>query len=167
MNSMIKASSFQLDYVKLYKRSIELICLKDNRSFKEKRILILDFWWVFFLNDLKNTTRSFLFQMKDKIERDLFFMNELNISWLLVSKQEIILLFVSRWKTKLLLVNELRTELLFVNELKTELLLSSEWKTRLLLASKLKTELLFSSEWETKLLFASELNAELLLVSNL
>ncbi len=154
---MIKASSSQLNYVKLYKRLIELICLKDNRSSKEKRILTLDFWWVFFLNDLKNTTKSFLFQMKDKTEWDLFLVNELNISWLFISKREIILLLVSRWKTELLLISELRTELLLVSELKTELLL----------ASKLKTELLLSSEWETKLFLASELNAELLLVSNL
>ena len=150
---MIKASSSQLNY----KRLIKLICLKDNRSSKEKRILTLDFWWVFFLNDLKNTTRSFLFQMKDKTEWDLFLVNELNISWLFISKREIILLLVSRWKTELLLMSELRTELLLVSELKTELLL----------ASKLKTELLLSSEWETKLFLASELNAELLLVSNL
>jgi len=43
MSSMIKASSFQLNYVKLYKRLIELICLKDNRSFKEEKISTLDF----------------------------------------------------------------------------------------------------------------------------
>ena len=144
---MIKVLSSQLNYVKLYKRLIELICLRNNRSFKEKRILTLDFWWVFFLNDLKNTTRSFLFQTRDKIERDLFLVNELSISWLLMSKREIILLLVSRRKTELLLTSELRTELLLVSELKTKLLLSSEWETRLLLVS--------------------ELNAELLLVSNL
>ena len=144
---MIKVLSSQLNYVKLYRRLIELICLKNNRSFKEKRILTLDFWWVFFLNDLKNTTRSFLFQTRDKIERDLFLVNELSISWLLMSKRKIILLLVSRRKTELLLTSELRTELLLVSELKTKLLLSSEWETRLLLVS--------------------ELNAELLLVSNL
>ena len=142
---MIKALSFQLDYVKLYKRSIELICLKDNRSFKEKRILTLDFWWVFFLNDLKNMTRNFLFQMRDKIEGDLFLVSELNISWLLMSKQKIILLLVSRWETELLLASELRTELLLVSELKTKLLLSSKWETKLLLASKLSVELLLVS----------------------
>ena len=167
MSSMIKASSFQLDYVKLYRRSIELICLRDNRSSREKRISTLDFWWVFFLNDLKNTIRSFLFQTRDKTERDLFLVNELSISWLLVSKQKIILLLVSRWKTELLLTSELRIELLLVSELKTELLLSSEWETKLLLASELKTELLLSSEWETRLLLANELSAELLLVSDL
>jgi len=43
MSSMIKALSFQLNYVKLYKKSIELICLKNNRSSKEERILTLDF----------------------------------------------------------------------------------------------------------------------------
>ncbi len=147
MSSMIKASSFQLNYVKLYRRLIELICLKDNRSSKEERISTLDFWWVFFLNDLKNMTKSFLFQMKDKIERDLFLVNELSINWLFVNERKVILLFVSRRKT--------------------ELLLSSEWETRLLLASELKTELLLSSEWETRLLLISKLNAELLLVSNL
>ena len=134
---MIKASSFQLNYVKLYKRLIELICLKNNKSFKEERILTLDFWWIFFLNDLKNTTRNFLFQTRDKIEWDLFLVNELSISWLFVSKREVILLLVSRWET--------------------ELLLSSKWETRLLLASELKTELLLSSEWKTRLLLASEL----------
>ncbi len=164
---MIKASSSQLDYVKLYKRSIKLICLKDNRSFKEERILTLDFWWVFFLNDLKNTIKSFLFQMKDKTEWDLFFVNELNISWLLMKERKVILLFVSKRKTELLLASELRTELLLVSELKTELLLSNEWETKLLLASELKTELLLLSEWETKLLLASELSAELLLVNDL
>ncbi len=157
MSSMIKASSFQLNYVKLYKRLIELICLKNNRSFKKKIILTFDFWWVFFLNDLKNTTRSFLFQTRDKIERNLFLVNELNISWLFMSKR----------KSELLLASELRTELLLVSELKTELLFSSEWETRLLLASELKTELLLLSEWRTKLLLTSELSAELLLVSNL
>jgi len=40
---MIKASSSQFNYVKLYKKSIKLICLKDNKSFKKKRILTLDF----------------------------------------------------------------------------------------------------------------------------
>ncbi len=164
---MIKASNFQLNYIKLYKRLIELICLKDNRSSRKKRISTLNFWWVFFLNDLKNTTKSFLFQMRDKIEQDLFLVNELSINWLFISKREVILLLVSRWKTELLLVSELRTELLLVSELKTELLLLSEWETRLLLASKLKTELLLLSEWETRLLLASELSAELLLVSNL
>ncbi len=143
MSSMIKASSFQLNYVKLYKRSIELICLKDNRSFKKERISTLDFWWVFFLNDLKNTTRSFLFQMRNKIEWSLFLVNELSISWLLVSKQRVILLLMSRWETELLLANELRTELLLVSKLKTELLLLSEWETKLFLASELSTELLF------------------------
>ncbi len=80
MSSMIKASNFQLNYVKLYKRLIELICLKNNRSSKEKKILTLDFWWIFFLNDLKNTIKSFLFQMKDKIEWNLFLVNELSIN---------------------------------------------------------------------------------------
>ncbi len=164
---MIKASNFQLNYIKLYKKLIELICLKDNRSFRKKRILTLDFWWVFFLNDLKNTTKSFLFQMRDKTERDLFLVNELSISWLFISKWRIILLLVSKWETGLLLVSELRTELLLVSELKTELLLSSEWETRLLLASELKTELLLSNEWKTRLLLASKLNAELLLMNNL
>ncbi len=164
---MIKASSFQLNYVKLYKRSIKLIYLRNNRSFKEKRISTLDFWWVFFLNDLKNTTKSFLFQIKDKTEWDLFLVNKLSISWLFMSEREVILLLVSRWETELLLASKLRTELLLVSELKTELLLSSEWETRLLLASELKTELLLSSEWKIKLLFASKLNAELLLVNDL
>jgi len=142
---MIKASSFQHNYVKLYKRSIELICLKNNRSSKEKRILTLDFWWVFFLNDLKNTTRSFLFQTRNKIEWDLFLLNELSISWLFISEREIILLLVSRWETELLLASELRTELLLVSELKTELLLLSEWETKLLLTSELSAELLLVS----------------------
>ena len=167
MSSMIKVSSFQLNYVKLYKRLIELICLKDNRSFKEEKISTLDFWWVFFLNDLKNTIKSFLFQMRDKTERDLFLVNELSISWLLMSERRVILLLVSRLKTELLLASELRTELLLVSELKTELLLLNEWRIKLLLASELKTELLLSSEWETRLLLASELSAELLLVSDL
>ena len=65
---MIKASSFQLNYVKLYKKSIKLICLKNNKSFKKEKILIFNSWWVFFLNDLKNTTKSFLFQMRNKTE---------------------------------------------------------------------------------------------------
>ena len=164
---MIKALSFQLNYVKLYKRLIELICLKINKSSKEERILTFDFWWVFFLNDLKNTTKSFLFQMRDKTKWDLFLVNELSISWLLVSKWKIILLLVSRRETELLLASKLRTELLLVSELKTELLLSREWETRFLLASELKTELLLSSEWETRWLFTSELSAELLLVNNL
>ncbi len=142
---MIKALNFQLNYVKLYKRSIELICLKNNKSSKEKRISTLDFWWVFFLNDLKNTIKSFLFQMRDKIERSLFLVNELSISWLLMSERRIILLFVSKWETELLFASELRTELLLVSELKTELLLSSEWKIKLLLASKLNAELLLVS----------------------
>ncbi len=167
MSSMIKTLNFQLNYVKLYKRLIELICLKNNRSFKKKRFLTLNFWWVFFLNDLKNITRSFLFQMRNKTEWDLFLVNELNINWLFMSKRKIILLLVSRWETELLFASELRIKLLLVSELKTELLLSSEWKTRLLLTSELKTELLLLNEWKTKLLFASELSAELLLVSNL
>ena len=144
---MIKASSFQLNYVKLYKRLIELICLKNNRSSRKRRILTLDFWWVFFLNDLKNTTKSFLFQTRDKIERSLFLVNKLSINWLLMSKWEVILLLISRRET--------------------ELLLSSKWETELLLSSELKTELLLSNEWKTRLLLASELSAELLLVSNL
>ena len=142
---MIKALSFQLNYVKLYRKLIELICSKNNRSFKEKRISTLDFWWVFFLNDLKNTTRSFLFQTRNKIEWDLFLVNELSISWLFINEREIILLLVSKWKTELLLTSKLRTELLFMNALKTELLLSSEWETKLLLASKLNAELLLVS----------------------
>ncbi len=154
---MIKASSFQLNYVKLYKRLIELICLKDNRSFKEKRILTLDFWWVFFLNDLKNMIKSFLFQMRNKIERDLFLVNELSISWLFMSEWEVILLLVNKWEIELLLASELRIELLLVNELKTELLLTSELRTELLLVSKLKTRLLFASKLSAKLLFVNDL----------
>ncbi len=142
---MIKALNFQLNYVKLYKRSIELICLRNNRSFKKEKILILDFWWVFFLNDLKNITKSFLFQMRDKIEWDLFLVNELNISLLFMSEWRIMLLLVSRRETELLLASELRTELLLVSELKTELLLASEWETKLLLTSKLNAELLLVS----------------------
>ena len=144
---MIKALNFQLNYVKLYKRLIELICLRNNRSSKEERISTLDFWWVFFLNDLKNTIKSFLFQMRDKIEWSLFLVNELSISWLFVSKRRVILLLVSKWEP--------------------ELLLSSKWETRLLLANKLKTELLFFNEWETRLLLISKLSAELLLINNL
>ncbi len=143
---MIKASSFQLNYVKLYKRLIKLICLKNNRSSKKKRTLTLNFWWVFFLNDLKNTTRSFLFQMRNKIEQDLFLVNELSISWLFMNERKFILLLVSRWKTKLLFASELRIEMLLVSELKTELLLLSEWKTKLLLASKLNAELLLVND---------------------
>ncbi len=158
---MIKTSSFQLNYVKLYKRSIKLIYSRNNRSFKERRILTLDFWWVFFLNDLKNTTRSFLFQMRDKIKWSLFLVNELSINWLLMSKRKVILLLMSRLKTELLLASELRTELLLVSELKTELLLSSKWETRLLLASKLNAELLFVSDSWTELLLVSELRARL------
>ncbi len=154
---MIKASSFQLNYVKLYKRLIELICLKDNRSFKEKRILTLDFWWVFFLNDLKNMIKSFLFQMRNKIERDLFLVNELSISWLFMSEWEVILLLVNKWEIELLLASELRIELLLVNELKTELLLTSELRTELLLVSKLKTRLLFASKLSAELLFVNDL----------
>ncbi len=130
---MIKALNFQLNYVKLYKRLIELICLRNNRSSKEERISTLDFWWVFFLNDLKNTIKSFLFQMRNKIEWSLFLVNELSISWLFVSKQRVILLLSSKWETRLLLANKLKTELLLFNE----------WETRLLLISKLSTELLF------------------------
>ena len=113
------------------------------------------------MNDLKNTTKSFLFQTRNKIEQDLFLVNELSINWLLVSERRIKLLLMSKWetellltsklRTELLLVNELKTELLLVSKLKTELLLSSEWRTELLLASELKTELLLLSEWETKL----------------
>ncbi len=138
---MIKASSFQLNYVKLYKRLIKLICLRNNRSSRKKRILTLDFWWVFFLNNLKNTTRSFLFQTRNKTEWNLFLVNELSINWLFMSEQKIILLLVSRRKTELLLASELKIELLLVSELKTELLLSSEWETKLLLASELSAEL--------------------------
>ncbi len=138
---MIKASSFQLNYVKLYKRLIKLICLRNNRSSRKKRILTLDFWWVFFLNNLKNTTRSFLFQTRNKTEWNLFLVNELSINWLFMSEQKIILLLVSRQKTELLLASELKIELLLVSELKTELLLSSEWETKLLLASELSAEL--------------------------
>ena len=118
---MIKASNFQLNYVKLYRKSIKLICSKDNRSSKEKRISTLDFWWIFFLNDLKNTTRSFLFQTRDKIEWDLFLVNELSINWFLISKRRVILLLVSRQETELLLASELRTELLLVSELRARL----------------------------------------------
>ncbi len=139
LTRFVTVLSFQLNYVKLYKRSIELICSRNNRSFKEKRISTLDFWWVFFLNDLKNMIKSFLFQIKDKIKQDLFFMNKLSINWLFMSKREVILLLVSKWETELLFASELRTELLLVSKLKTELLLSSEWEIKLLLASKLKT----------------------------
>ena len=138
---MIKASSFQLNYVKLYKRLIKLICLRNNRSSRKKRILTLDFWWVFFLNNLKNTTRSFLFQTRNKTEWNLFLVNELSINWLFMSEQKIILLLVSRQKTELLLASELKIEFLLVSVLKTELLLSSEWETKLLLASELSAEL--------------------------
>ncbi len=128
---MIKTLNFQLNYIKLYKRLIKLICLKNNRSFKEEKISTLDFWWIFFLNDLKNITRSFLFQMRNKIKQDLFLVNELNINWLLISEWRVILLFMSRWEIELLLTSELRTELLLVSNSWTELLLVSELKMRL------------------------------------
>ena len=153
---MIKASSFQINYVKLYRRLIELICSRNNRSSKEKRILTLDFWWVFFLNNLKNTTKSFLFQTRDKTEWSLFLVNELNISWLLMSERKVILLLVSRRKTELLLASELKTELLFVSELKTELLLLSEWETKLLLASELTSAI--CKEWQRQILALLAIN---------
>ncbi len=43
MNSMIKVLNFQLNYIKLYKKSIKLICLKNNKSFKKKFFLIFNF----------------------------------------------------------------------------------------------------------------------------
>ncbi len=146
MSNVIKALNSQLDYVKLYKRLIELICLKNNRSSRKKRILTLDFWWVFLLNNLKNTTRDFLFQMKNKIKQDLFLMNELSISLLLMSQRKVRLLLVNRQKNELLLASKLKTELLLVSELKTELFLSSKLRTKLLLASKLNAELLLVSD---------------------
>ncbi len=61
MSSLIKASSSQLDYVKLCRRLIALICLKDIKSSKREKIVTLDFKEVFFLNDLKNMIKDFLF----------------------------------------------------------------------------------------------------------
>jgi len=105
-----------------------------DKNSKEQKTLIFNFQKIFFLNNLKNTIRSFLLQARQnktkfKIEiTRLFFVNEIN----LFLKSKIKLLFTNR----LLLVSE--TKLLFTSEL----LLVSE--TKLLLKSRIK--LLFANE---------------------
>jgi len=113
-----------------------------DRNSKEQETSILDFRKIFFLNSLKNTTRSFLLQArqnKTKLEIEiirLFLVNEINL--FLKNKTKLFLtseLFLVS-KTRLLLKS--KTKLLFTNEL----FFVSE--TRLLLKSK--TKLLFISE---------------------
>jgi len=105
-----------------------------DKNSKKQETSIFDFRKIFFLNSLKNTTRSFLLQVKQNKTRfeieitKLFLVNEID-------------LFLKN-KTKLFFTNELflksRTKLF----LTSELLLVSE--TKLLLKSKIK--LFFASE---------------------
>ena len=80
MSSMIKALSFQLNYVKLYRRSIKLICLRNNRSSKEKRILTLDFWWVFFWMTWRIQLEASCLRRETRLNEVCF----LWMSWILV-----------------------------------------------------------------------------------
>ena len=144
---MIKTTSSQLCNVELDRRSLSFDLMSSSfcRSLAGRRTAILNFEKIFFLNDLKDTARWFLFEV------------ELNIR----------LLSLSTWRTRLSFLNDQGIRLFFLNWLRTELLLMSELNIKLPFQFNWTTELSFSDEQRTEFLSASRLNTELLLMSRL
>ena len=139
--------SSQLCNVELNRRSLlfSLIGSSFCRSSVRHRTAVLDFEKISFLNDLKNTARWFLFEVK------------LNIR----------LLSLSTWRTRLFFLNDQGIRLFFLNWLKTELLLTSELNVELPFQFNWTTGLSFSDEQRTEFLPASRLGTGLLLMSGL
>ena len=144
---MIKIMSFQLCNVKLNKRLLLFSLMSSSfcRSSAGHRTAVLNFEKIFFLNDLKNTARWFLFEV------------ELNIR----------LLSLSTWRTRLFFLNDQSIRLFFLNWLRTELLLMSELNVELPFQINWTTELFFSDKQRTDFLSVSRLNIRLLLISRL
>ena len=144
---MIKITSSQLCNVKLNKRLLLFSLMSSSfcRSSAGCRTAVLNFEKVFFLNDLKDTARWFLFEV------------ELNIR----------LLSLSTWRTRLSFLNDQSIRLFFLNWLRTELLLMSGLNVKLPFQFNWTTRLSFLDEQRTEFLPASGLNSGLLLMSRL
>ena len=133
------------------------------KSLTERRTAVLNFEKIFFLNNLKNTARWFLFEVKLNIRL-------LSLStWRtrLLSEVNVKLPFQFNWMTELFFLSKQRTEFLPVSELNTELLLMSELNIKLPFWFNKITELFFSDEQRSEFLSASRLSTELLLESRL
>ena len=144
---MIKTMSSQLCNVELNRRLLSFSLMSSSfcRSSAGRRTAVLNFEEIFFLNDLKNTARWFLFEV------------ELNIR----------LLSLSTWRTRLFFLNDQSIRLFFLNWLRTELLLTSELNVKLPFQFNWTIGLSFSDEQRTEFLSVSELNTRLLLTSRL
>ena len=144
---MIKITSSQLCNVELNRRLLSFSLMSSSfcRSSAGRRTAVLNFEEIFFLNDLKNTARWFLFKV------------ELNIR----------LLSLSTWRTRLFFLNDQGIRLFFLNWLKTELLLMSRLNVKLPFRFNWTTGLSFSDEQRTGFLPVSRLNTGLLLMSRL
>ena len=144
---MIKITSSQLCNVELNRRSLLFSLMSSSfcRSSAGCRTAVLNFEKIFFLNDLKNTARWFLFEVK------------LNIR----------LLSLSTWRTRLFFLNDQSIRLFFLNWLRTELLLTSRLNVELPFQFNWTTGLFFLNEQRTEFLPASRLNTGLLLTSRL
>ena len=139
--------SSQLCDVELNRRLLLFSLMGSSfcRSSAGRRTAVLNFEKVFFLNDLKNTARWFLFEV------------ELNIR----------LLSLSTWRTRLSFLNDQSIGLFFLNWLRTELLLTSGLNVELPFQFNWTTGLSFSDERRTGFLPVSRLNTGLLLISEL
>ena len=144
---MIKTMSSQLCNVELNRRLLSFSLMSSSfcRSSAGRRTAVLNFEEIFFLNDLKNTARWFLFKV------------ELNIR----------LLSLSTWRTRLFFLNDQSIRLFFLNWLRTELLLTSGLNVELPFQFNWTTGLSFSDEQRTEFLPASRLSTWLLLESRL
>ena len=139
--------SSQLCNVELNRRLLSFSLMSSSfcRSSVRHRTAVLNFKKIFFLNDLKNTARWFLFKV------------ELNIR----------LLSLSTWRTRLFFLNDQSIRLFFLNWLMTELLLTSRLNVKLPFQFNWTTGLFFSDKQRTEFLPASGLNTGLLLMSRL
>ena len=139
--------SSQLCNVELNKRLLSFSLMSSSfcRSLAGCRTAVLNFEKIFFLNDLKDTAKWFLFEVK------------LNIR----------LLSLSIWRTRLSFLNDQSSGLFFLNWLRTELLLTSRLNVELPFQFNWTTGLSFSDEQRTEFLSASRLSTGLLLMSGL
>ena len=139
--------SSQLCNIELNRKSLSFSLMSSSfcRSSVRRRTAVLNFEKIFFLNDLKDIARWFLFEVK------------LNIR----------LLSLSIWRTRLFFLNDQSIRLFFLNWLRTELLLMSELNIELPFQFNWITELFFSDEQRTEFLSVSRLSTWLLLESRL
>ena len=112
----IKRTSSQLNYVELYKRSFDLMSTSFNECTTRRKTSIFNFELIFFLNDLKNATRSVFFDdendwilLKKYWDVEMFLLNDWVIESFLLSCNE-------NWNFEKFLLSCNDIELFLVND---------------------------------------------------